>query len=342
VIDTDSSAATATALLATLREATGDPALSFDQMPVPLTGGYYAEILRFRLTCPPAGLDGDLVARIVPDPEMGLRESTVQRHVASAGFATPAVRLTVPATSPLGRSLVVMDLVDGEPPMKGLDVDLGRTLRQIPVLVRDLPDHLAGVAASLHTLDPEPLEAQLERIGGALPTTAAAFVQHQVDEALAAGRTDLADAGERLLATQPTGHRRVIAHGDLHPFNLLMTPTGPVLVDWSVSLVADPAFTVAFTELMLANPPIALPRAGTAALGLLGRRMARRFLATYRARAGEAGTIDGDQLDWNRRVHALRILVELAGWDVAGTRPLRGHPWLVIDPVARRILDLRG
>jgi aminoglycoside phosphotransferase (APT) family kinase protein len=192
----------------------------------------------------------------------------------------------------------------------------------------------------LHALDPEPLSERLEQLGGPIPMTPAGFVRHQVDVATAAGRADLAAVGERLLATEPTSRRRVISHGDLHPFNLLMTPSGPVLVDWSVSLVADPAFTIAFTDLMLANPPIPMPAAGRVALGVLGRRMARRFLATYRARATEAGTIDADQFDWNRRVHALRILVEMATWDHAGTGPVGGHPWFVIAPVTGRILGL--
>lgn len=327
------------ALLATLREATGDGALSFDEPPVALTGGYYAEILGFRLADPPEDLTGDLVARILPDAVVGGWESAIQREVAAQGFPTPAVRLTAPATSPLGRYLIVMDRVDGRPPIGGLDGDLRSIAGEISTVMRRVPDHLAGVAAALHALDPEPLAERLEQLDGGIPTTVAAFVRRKVELATAMGRTDLADAGERLLATEPVCRHRVIAHGDLHPFNLLMTAEGPVLLDWTVALVADPAFTIAFTDLMLSHPPLPMSRAGTLLLRPVGRSMARRFLASYRAQAPAAGEVDAERLDWHRRVHALRILVELAGWDHAGARPA-GHPWLVVEPVVRRLLDL--
>ena len=55
-------------LLETLREATGRADLEFTAPPTPLAGGFYAEMLRFRLADPPAPLDRDLVARIVAVP----------------------------------------------------------------------------------------------------------------------------------------------------------------------------------------------------------------------------------------------------------------------------------
>lgn len=41
----------------------------FDGTPVELNGGFWAEIIRFRLAEPPAGWDGDLVARLMPEQE---------------------------------------------------------------------------------------------------------------------------------------------------------------------------------------------------------------------------------------------------------------------------------
>ena len=72
-------------------------------------------MVRLRLAHPPAELDRDLVARIVPNPAAGAWEATVQHQVAQQGFATPTVRLTAPETSPLGRYLIVMDHIDGRP-----------------------------------------------------------------------------------------------------------------------------------------------------------------------------------------------------------------------------------
>jgi hypothetical protein len=134
----------------------------------------------------------------------------------------------------------------------------------------------------------------------------------------------------------------VITHGDLHPFNLLVTPDGTSLIDWTVARIAHPGFTIGFTDLMLANPPIALPSPGAALLRAVGRNISKRFLSTYRRLTdGTPAAVDDENLEWHRQVHALRILVELAGWDTDGTRPASGHPWLILEPVAQRVLGVR-
>lgn len=331
--------ATTAPLLETLRDATGRPDLEYATPPTPLSGGFYAEMLRFRLVDPPPGLDRDLVARIVPNPMAGVWEATVQRAVADQGFPTPAVRLTADATGPLGRYLIVMDAIDGQPPMAGLSI--GTIATQIPNLVRHLPDQLAHIAADLHALDAEPLVGQLGSLDTTVPATTAGFIEEQVGYATALGRPDIAAAGDRLVDTEPRSSARVITHGDLHPFNLLVSADGIALVDWTVARVAHPGFTVGFTDLMLANPPIPLPKAGAAMLRPVGRNIARRFVSTYRRLTdGTAAAVDEENLDWHRKVHALRILVELAGWDANGTRPPAGHPWLLLEPVAGAALGI--
>ncbi len=328
-------------LLETLRAATGRADLEYAAPPSPLSGGFYAEMLRFRLADPPAGLDRELVARIVPNPMAGAWEATVQRAVADQGFPTPAVRLTADETGPLGRYLVVMDAVDGSPPMAGLGI--GSIATQIPALVRHLPDQLARIAADLHALDVEPLAEHLAALETTIPATTAGFVEEQAGYATALGRPDIAEAGERLVATEPRSGARAITHGDLHPFNLLVSADGAELIDWTVARVAHPGFTLGFTDLMLANPPIPLPAVGAAALRPVGRNIARRFVSTYRRLTdGTPAAVDDENLEWHRRVHALRILVELAGWDANGTRPASGHPWLVLEPVAAALLDVRS
>ncbi len=330
---------TTTLLLDTLRDATGRADLEFAAPPTPLPGGFYAEMLRFRLADPPADLDRDLVARIVPNPAAGVWEATIQRAVADQHFPTPAVRLTVDESGPLGRYLIVMDAVDGQPPMAGLGI--GTIAGQIPNLVRHLPDQLARIAADLHNLDAEPLADHLDALDNPFPTTTAGFIEEQAGYAEALGRPDIATAAARLVATQPRSTVRAITHGDLHPFNLLVTPNGASLIDWTVARVAHPGFTLGFTDLMLANPPIPLPKAGATLLRPVGRNIAKRFLSTYRTLTdGTPAGVDDENLEWHRKVHALRILVELAGWDANGTRPTSGHPWLILEPVAQRSLDI--
>jgi hypothetical protein len=329
--------ATAAALLATLQEAAGDTGLAYAAAPTPLPGGYYAEMVRFRLAGSPAGLSGDLVARIVPNPVVAAWEGALQRDVARQGFPTPAVRLVTDESTPLGRSLLVMDHVDGRSTLSGLHGV--RIATQIPAVTRHLPQQLGALAARLHALDAHPVAAELEALDGGIPTTTAGFLEAQLWLAATAGRADLAAKAEQLIATEPPSPRRVISHGDLHPFNVLVTATGPVLIDWTVARVAHPGFTLGFTDLMLTNPPVEIPGPGAAALRPLGRLLARRFHRTYRSLAQPSDLVTDDELTWHRQVHALRILVELAGWDAAGTRPV-SHPWLILEPVTQELLGL--
>jgi aminoglycoside phosphotransferase (APT) family kinase protein len=323
-----------TQLLATLQQAHPDVPLRYDGEPSPLLGGFYAQMFRFRLVDPPAALEGDLVARIVPNPDLAIWESTIQRNVAAAGFPTPAVRLTVGPESPLGRFLIVMDLATGRPPLDGLGP--GILVRQGPKLYRGLPTMLASVTAQLHAIDPAPIEAELRAIDCKVAASAVDLVGALGELAEAFGDEELAAIAGRLLVTAPPTGQRTVCHGDLHPFNLLVDGDHLTLIDWTGGRVADPAYDLAFTELMLANPPIALPPSLTRALRRLTRSLAASFLREYELASGRS--IDLEALAWHRAVHALRMLVEVAGWDAAGGRPSR-HPFVVLEPVARQVLS---
>lgn len=327
------------ALLETLRASTARPDLEYVEPPTRLLGGFDAELLRFQLRDPPAELDRPLVARIVANPTVGRREGLIQSAVAGGGFPTPAIRLTADERGPLGRYLIVMDAVDGAPPMANLGV--GAVITQIPTVMHSLPDQLAEMAARLHRLNPTPLGRQLDKLGGPFPETTVGFLEEQAAFAARVGRPDLVAVAMRLAEVEPPSNARVITHGDLHPFNLLTGPNGTYLIDWTIARVAHPGFTIGFTTLMLANPPIVVPKPAEVALRALGRRIARRFLATYRRLTeGTAAAVDDENLTWHRKVHALRILVESARWDLDDTRPTSGHPWLVLEPVAKRICNL--
>jgi aminoglycoside phosphotransferase (APT) family kinase protein len=97
-------------------------------------------------------------------------------------------------------------------------------------------------------------------------------------------RRDLARTAEQLAAA--THGMRVICHGDLHPFNLLVDGDEWTLIDWSTAVVADPHYDLAFTTLMLANPPLGGPAPVRAANRAIGTRLANRFLRSYEQRTG--------------------------------------------------------
>jgi aminoglycoside phosphotransferase (APT) family kinase protein len=157
------------------------------------------------------------------------------------------------------------------------------------------------------------------------------------------GRSDLGGAAAWLLDHPRPDSELVICHGDLHPFNVLIDPTGRVtLLDWSAALLGPRAYDVAFTSLMLANPPLAVPPAARPLVAAAGRGLAARFVRSYRRRSG--AELDRADVTWHQAVVALRALVEVGEWVAEGVVEDRaGHPWLVSgDTFADRLSSTTG
>jgi aminoglycoside phosphotransferase (APT) family kinase protein len=325
-------------LLAVLRDATGNPALEFAAPPVRLSGGFWAELLAFRVTGGPEGWDRDLVARIMPEPAVARKETLVQAEVARLGFATPTVRAAGGPADGLGRAFMVMDRAPGTPLLAGLNG--GQVFAALPRLAA-LPETLAVTMSRLHRLDPEPLR---HRLGDDIPvaTTVEGLLGHLRAAAEEQQRPDLAGAARWLAGHPPPPAPEVICHGDLHPFNLLVDPDGAITVlDWSAALLGPRAHDVAFTALTLAEPPILVPHPLRPVVRAAGRMLARRFVRRYRHHGGV--TIGEGSLRWHQAVVCLRALVEVAGWDAPELATRASHPWLLSGPsFASRVSELTG
>lgn len=94
----------------------------------------------------------------------------------------------------------------------------------------------------------------------------------------------LADLHRRLAAVAlPAGSiaGESVVHGDLHPENVLLSPTGPVVIDWSNARTGHPLDDVAITWLILVTSDI--PGGGIErVVSALGRRLfVRCFLAGF-------------------------------------------------------------
>lgn len=314
-------------ILEALRGAWPDVDLAVE--PRPLTGGFWAAIFHLRLTGTPHDVPDDLVLRVVPNAEMGAKETAVQSVLAAAGAPTPAVHLSGPAGGPLGDAWAVMDLAPGEPLLAGLDG--AAALRKLPRLLTRLPTQLADVMAAVHGIDPNPV---LERVRAAAPTVAFSLDglwPHLRAGAELTGRNDLIDALDMLAKHPPPPDEPVLCHGDLHPFNLLRDGERVSVLDWTGALVAPPAYDVALTWLLLRYPPLAAPPALRPVIGAGATVLARRFLHSYR-RANPAA--DLTNLDWYTALHATRVLLDLATWQNTGDPRASGHPWNLIAPGA--------
>ncbi|MDQ3294756.1 MAG: phosphotransferase, partial [Actinomycetota bacterium] len=124
-------------------------------------------------------------------------------------------------------------------------------------------------------------------------------------------------------------------HGDFHPFNVLADGTECVVLDWTGALLADPCFDVAFTELVVGNPPLVLPDPLAVVGRLAGRVLARRFVRAYRAADPTASL---EHLDWYRALHRIRVLLERASLRLRHGDERMGHPFELLAPVAARDL----
>ena len=91
----------------------------------------------------------------------------------------------------------------------------------------------------------------IERLTG--PTLADAAIAGELSAAdLGAMHADL---HRRLHAIPPPSGQpgNVVMHGDLHPYNVLLTPTGPVVIDWRNAEEGSAEFDIAMTAIIFAQ-----------------------------------------------------------------------------------------
>jgi aminoglycoside phosphotransferase (APT) family kinase protein len=318
-----------------LRAATGRADLEFAAEPERLTGGFWAELIAFKLAEPPAGWPPDLVARVMPDPHVARKESVVQTVVAATGFPTPSVRLSGGPDSRIGRAFMIMDRASGAPLLQGLN-GLGAVASAM-LEARRFPGVLATTMAELHAVDPQVVRDELAGLTGT-SSTVLGMLSFLRDAAGQCGRADLVEAGVFLSDHPPSADREVVCHGDLHPFNVLTDGDRVTVLDWSSSLLASPVYDVAFTTTIVAEPPLVVPGALRPPLRGLGRLLARQFLRRYEAHAGSK--INRDDLRWHQALVCLRMLVEVAAWVQDGSVAARsGHPFLICGKAYANCLE---
>jgi Ser/Thr protein kinase RdoA (MazF antagonist) len=177
-------------------------------------------------------------------------EARIGRVVQDAGLPVPAVGDIAEVN---GRRGLVYERLEG--------VSMFNTLIARPWTIIRFGRLMAELHAAMHAIQaPSDLPDQRERLKGAIERTQAL-------------PDDLRRKTLDILETLPDGDQ--LCHGDFHPDNVLMTPRGPIIIDWMTATRGDSAGDVARTLLLMTvgEPP-------TGALIRLLTRLLRGWMRT--------------------------------------------------------------
>ena len=303
-------------LLAHLRATLGNPRLDLAGPLAPISGGFDTEIFAFRLSGAPPALAGPLVLRVLPphhDPRRALRERAVQNAVADLGFNAPRAPLASADTAILGAAFLVMERCPGRPLLASRRFGIAALLVETHV--------------QLHALDPAPLLDALEAAEpGARALVSLDGHLGQLERRIGGRLPGLAPAMRWLLEHRPApGGPLAICHGDFHPQNLLCDGRAiTAVLDWPNVLVADPAYDVAATRVILEQVPLEIlpvSRRLRPAVAVARRVLVALYLRGYRRRR----PLDAGALAYGEALACMRGLVR--------TGEQRARPGEAVSPL---------
>jgi aminoglycoside phosphotransferase (APT) family kinase protein len=259
-----------------LRAELRHPGLAYAAPPAPMAGGYDTQIFSFRLSGAPAEWSGPLVLRLLGsqhDPRRAVREEVVQNTVAGLGYPAPRALLASADPVALGGGFLVMERISGRPMLE--ERRLGVAARLVHAQIR------------LHALDAGRLLEAMDGIGH--DVTFDGLLTQFRDRIARESLDGLRSAVDWLASHRPPASERpVICHGDFHPQNIL-TSAGALtgVLDWPNTVVADAAYDVASTRIILGLVPLrlsAMPAPVRMVVRMLRPVLLRRYLAGYRRR----------------------------------------------------------
>jgi len=212
-------------------------------------------------------------------------EARISCIVQDAGLPVPAVGDLVEVN---GRRGLVYERLEG--------VSMFATLVARPWNIIRFGHLTAELHAAMHAVQAPPdLPTQRERLKRAIER-ATALPDELKRKTLA------------ILETLPEGDR--LCHGDLHPENILMTPRGPIIIDWMTATRGDPIGDVARTVLLMT---VGEPPQGTL-IRLLTRLMRGWMRAAYLKRYFELRPTGREQLNrWRGVTYAARLAEDIKG-----------------------------
>lgn len=173
---------------------------------------------------------------------------------------------------------------------------MAEVLRRSPWRTGSTTRSLADLQARLHDLDPAGLPPGPDLLDRRLGLTRRVVGSN--------GDPHLARALERVDELAPLLREgpASLCHGDLHPFNVVVGPAGPVVVDWTDAALGDPHGDVARTVVLFEVVALlASGRGERVAMRGVGPSLARRHRRAY----GRRRRLDVRRIDLWRPVHLL-------------------------------------
>ncbi|MBX3498785.1 MAG: phosphotransferase [Alphaproteobacteria bacterium] len=302
-------------LLDYLRQTLG-AAIGYAAAPARLNGGFDTTILAFSLAGAPADWQGGLILRLMAHPRLAgrvRREAATHDALTGAGFAAPRVLRAEPDPAPLGRPFLIMRRLAGGNMGAGGPASIlraPRVLATAQAALHRVPAAALRESARRHGVDPAifTLEGEVRRLAA------------RIAESGLSGLSGLGAGAAWLVRHRPPpAEAEVICHGDYHPFNVMLDGKQVSgVIDWSQAILAEPAFDVAATRVVLRFPYLGEPRWARWPFGLARTVFLRSYTRAYRA----ARPFEERNLGY---FEAMRVLHALA---VAGeTPPSPRDPW---------------
>jgi len=182
-------------------------------------------------------------------------EAQVTGAVHKAGLPVPAVEGIVEVEGRLG---IVFERVDGPTMLQ--------VLRARPWRIFQLGRTLAELHAAIHSCEMPELPSLREELGRGIRERAE--LPEETKEAVL-----------RHLEQLPEGN--TVCHIDFHPDNILMSPRGPVVMDWANPRRGDPLADVAATSLLFRLAPLPQFMAGRWLINMFRDRFHSVYLKRY-------------------------------------------------------------
>ncbi len=205
-------------------------------------------------------------------------EAAITRRAQATGFPAPAVERVVEVE---GRYGIILQRIEGPSMLQRLMTPPWPVAGMARLLAKLQAEVHAQAAPELPSLK-ERLERRVRRASGLTEGAKEAVIER--------------------LSELPDGN--AVCHGDFHPGNILMSPRGPIIIDWMDTARGDPLADVARTLLLI---EVGSPPGMTLARVLVGL-LRSRFRRVYLRRYGQlhVGSLEGIAA-WRAPIAAARL-----------------------------------